>query len=146
MTEEQNGHQEPGRTAEVPEAGQSQEEPVEVQDATVRAQAMFAAQSQSDENLELEFANRVEPVVTELRNRCEELANMGDEAGVAHTRFALDTLIQRFRLPSAEHRSENADFFGQGYLPEQTPAETPPAEGEVQLDERASSETVEEEG
>jgi hypothetical protein len=80
--------------------------------AEERAVDQREAQQASDEQMELEFNERIRPVLNELQNRMTELADLGDEAGLMHTRFCYDVITQRFRIPSSEHLAENAQDFG----------------------------------
>lgn len=83
-------------------------------DPEVMAQEQSRAQDAANEGVELEFENRILPIIEEFKQYRDDLANVGDEAGVSHTSHLLDTIVQRFRLPSDVHRAENASAFGRG--------------------------------
>ena len=126
MTDNQNGHQfhevvdENNRP--VPQSADVE------QTAQQRANQQADAQEQANQSQEMEFSNRVDPVVDELTQRIRDLANEGDEAGVAHTRFALDVVVQRFRVAGGAGAGEGA---GAATTPPPPQGEEPPtAEGE----------------
>ena len=75
-------------------------EPDEVQaeDATVKAQDQLSAQEAANAAVNYEFDNRIRPAIEEIAQYARDIANQGDQAGLAHVRFCLDTLTQRFRI------------------------------------------------
>jgi hypothetical protein len=106
----ENGNNDSGqqRAEQDQEIVNQQNQPVDTaEDARERAEVMADAGEQANQYNEYEFDARVQPVVQELETRIRDLANEGDEAGVAHTRFALDVVIQRFRVAGVS--TEGAD-------------------------------------